>query len=101
MAKIRFGKYAVELPGNRVIRLTLGVLLVFLGAFFGWLPLLGYWMVPVGFLVLAADIPAIRRFNRRVTVRVVGWWNKRQSHEERKAARNGGVAPSAQKSDAA
>jgi hypothetical protein len=91
LAKVRFGKFAVELPGNRAVRIGLGVLFVLLGLFFGWLPVLGYWMVPVGFLILAADIPAVRRFNRRATVRIVGWWNKRKSHEERKAARNGGV----------
>ena len=87
MAKVRFGKYSAELPGNRIIRVSLGVLLVILGLFFGFLPVLGYWMVPVGFIILATDIPPIRRFNRRVTVAVVGWWNNRRSHEERKAAR--------------
>ena len=100
MARIRFGKHAFELPGNRPVRLTLGVLLVFLGLFFGWLPVLGYWMVPLGFLILATDVPAIRRFNRRMTVRVVGWWNSRKSHEERKAARNGNSGPQPAKPDA-
>jgi len=87
MAKIRFGKYSVSLPGNRIVRLTLGVLLIIGGGVFGFLPVLGYWMVPVGFLVLATDIPPIRRFNRRVLVAVLGWWNRRASHADRKAAR--------------
>jgi purine-cytosine permease-like protein len=91
VARVRFGNFSVQLPDNRIVRVTLGVLFVLLGLFFGWLPVLGYWMVPVGFLILAADIPPIRRFNRRMTVRFFSWWNSRKPHEERKAARNGGV----------
>ena len=87
MARIRFGKYSFVLPANRLVRITLGVAFVILGAFFGFLPVLGYWMVPVGFIILATDVPPLRRFNRRVTVAVVGWWNRRKSHPERKAAR--------------
>jgi hypothetical protein len=46
-------------------------------------------MVPLGFLILAADIPSVRRFNRRVTVAAVGWWKNRKSRAERVAERNG------------
>ncbi|MCB1501799.1 MAG: hypothetical protein KDK07_18785 [Bauldia sp.] len=53
--------------------MSVGVALVFLGLL-GFLPVLGFWMVPAGFLVLAADIPAVRRFNRRTAVAVKGWW---------------------------
>ena len=94
MARIRFGKYSFVVPGNRIVRIALGVALVIFGGFFGFLPVLGYWMVPVGFLILATDVPPIRRFNRRVTVAVVGWWNSRKSHAERKAARRGEPAKS-------
>jgi hypothetical protein len=87
VARIRFGKYALNLPANRLVRIGLGVALIVLGLFFGFLPVLGYWMVPLGFLILATDVPPIRRLNRRVTVAVVGWWNNRKSHAERKAAR--------------
>ena len=96
MARIRFGKYAVDLPGNRLVRLTLGILLIIGGGLFGFLPVLGYWMVPVGFVVLATDVPPIRRFNRRVLVKALGWWNGRKSHEERKAARQNGATQPAQ-----
>ena len=92
MPRIRFGKYSAVLPANRLVRIALGVALIVLGGFFGFLPVLGYWMVPVGFLILATDVPPIRRFNRRVTVAVVGWWNNRKSHAERKAARRGAEA---------
>ncbi len=97
MPRIRFGKYSVVLPGNRLVRITLGIALVVLGGLFGFLPVLGYWMVPVGFLILATDLPPVRRFNRRTTVAIVGWWTSRKSHEERKAARrNGSPRPAVQ-----
>ena len=78
MAKVRFGKYSVELPRNRAVRIGIGVGLVLVGALFGWLPILGYWMVPLGFLILASDIPMIRRWNRRTAVAIVGWWRGRK-----------------------
>lgn len=73
MPKARFGRYSVELPQSRVLRLGIGTALV-LGGSVGFLPVLGFWMVPLGLLVLANDIPAVRRFNRRVGVGVKRWW---------------------------
>jgi hypothetical protein len=77
--RVRVGKFAIELPRNRIVRIGLGVSLVILGGVFGWLPILGYWMVPLGLLVLASDSPVIRRWNRRAGVAVVGWWRGRKS----------------------
>jgi purine-cytosine permease-like protein len=94
LPKVRFGNFSVSLPANRWARIGLGVGFIVLGGFFGWLPILGYWMVPVGFIILASDIPAVRRFNRRVTVKVVGWWKSRADKATRQASRNGnGGAP--------
>jgi hypothetical protein len=93
LAKIRFGDKSIELPRNRLVRIAIGGSLVVLGAFGGWLPILGFWMAPLGLLILSADIPPIRRFNRRVTVAVVSWWKGRKGKEERKAARNSGRSP--------
>ena len=93
MAKIRFGEKSIELPRSRVARIAIGASLVILGAFGGWLPVLGFWMAPLGLLVLSADIPAIRRLNRRVTVAVVSWWKGRKSRAERKAARKAAGSP--------
>jgi hypothetical protein len=86
LAKVRFGDKSIELPRNRVVRVTLGAGLVVLG-FFGFLPVLGFWMIPLGLLVLSADVPQVRRVNRRLTVRLRGWWTGRKSKDERKAAR--------------
>ncbi len=86
MAKVRFGDKSIELPRNRVVRISLGGGLVVLGLF-GFLPILGFWMVPLGLLVLSADVPQVRRLNRRLTVKLRGWWMGRKSKDERKAAR--------------
>jgi len=78
VAKVRFGTKTYELPGSRVSRIAIGIFLVLLGLF-GFLPLLGFWMVPLGVLILSADIPAVRRINRRVTVAVSRWWSGKKA----------------------
>ena len=78
MPKVRVGRFSLELPRNRALRIGLGVALVIGGGVFGFLPVLGYWMVPLGLLVLASDNAAIRRFNRRGGVAIVGWWRGRK-----------------------
>ena len=60
-----------------MVRIALGVVLVLFG-FLGFLPFLGFWMVPLGLIILSADIPLVRRFNRRTTVAVTRWWTGRK-----------------------
>ena len=63
----------------RMVRIPLGVLLV-LGGLAGFLPVLGLWMLPLGLLFLAVDIPRLRgcvsagmiRFRRRLDI-----WGRR------------------------
>jgi hypothetical protein len=50
----------------------MGVVLVLCG-FVGFLPILGFWMVPLGLLVLSIDIPLVARWRRRFAA----WWRKR------------------------
>jgi len=85
LAKVRFGTKVIDLPGSRIARIAIGVFLVLLGLF-GFLPILGFWMVPLGLIVLSADVPSVRRFNRRATVAVSRWWTGR------KARRRGSVS---------
>jgi len=47
-------------PGLRWLRLVAGVLLI-AGSFLSILPIFGIWMLPVGVVLLAEDIPAFRR----------------------------------------
>jgi hypothetical protein len=73
LPQVRLGKYSLTLPESRPLRIGIGALLV-LGGTVGFLPIVGFWMIPAGFLVLATDIPAIRRFNRRVSTKVMRYW---------------------------
>ncbi|HVZ28455.1 MAG TPA: hypothetical protein VG798_07335 [Rhizomicrobium sp.] len=57
----------LPLPKSRLLRILMGVLLILLGAF-GFLPILGFWMIPLGLLVLSADFAAARRLRRRMAV---------------------------------
>ena len=51
-------------PAMIWVRLPAGLLLV-CGGIFSFLPLLGIWMLPLGLLLLAQDIPFLRRPTRR------------------------------------
>ncbi len=62
-----------SLPKSRIIRITLGILFV-IGGFFGWLPILGFWMIPLGLLFLSIDFAIARRWRRRLIV----WWGRRK-----------------------
>jgi len=64
---IRFGKSRIRLPHHPVIRMVLGLLLL-VGGFLGFLPVLGFWMVPLGLLILSVDLALVRRFRRRLAV---------------------------------
>ena len=77
MPKIRFGERSIKLPQRRATRITLGAGLVVAGGLGGWLPILGFWMVPLGLVVLSVDIPSVRRWRRKTTVSVLGWWRGR------------------------
>lgn len=52
------------------LRIVAGILLVLCGLV-GFLPVLGFWMIPLGLFVLTFDLPWIRPYYRRV--RVYGW----------------------------
>jgi hypothetical protein len=43
----------------------LGLLLT-LGGFFGFLPLVGFWMLPLGLALLADDVPLLRSLRSRI-----------------------------------
>lgn len=47
------------------LRLLLGMLII-VGGMFGFLPVLGFWMIPLGIAVAALDIkPLLRKFHSR------------------------------------
>ncbi len=47
----------------RGLRIVVGLLMI-LGGVFGFLPVLGFWMVPLGVMVAAMDIRLYRRWKR-------------------------------------
>jgi hypothetical protein len=69
--KIRFGSRELHLPRSRVVRVGLGILLV-AGGLVGFLPVVGFWMIPLGLFVLSVDLPMVRRWRRRLAL----WWHR-------------------------
>ncbi|OWV99055.1 hypothetical protein [Rhizobium sp. R693] len=67
------GSVSIPFPRSRLGRMTIGILLI-LGGVLGFLPILGFWMLPLGFIVLSHDLHLVRRMRRRVSV----WWSKRR-----------------------
>ncbi len=60
-------------PSARLIRVPIGILLI-AGGIFGFLPVLGFWMLPLGLLLLAIDIPWLTRPTASALVRAQRWW---------------------------
>lgn len=65
-------------PEARWLRLPLGCVLI-AGGTFGFLPVLGFWMLPVGALLIGEDVPPVRRVTLHVLGRLQGWWDNRCS----------------------
>jgi hypothetical protein len=70
-----FGRH-FQMPRSRWRRITIGVGLIVFGIF-GFLPVLGFWMIPLGLLVLSYEFHVARRLRRRFVI-----WRERR----RKAA---------------
>ncbi len=76
---------ALRRDSYRLIRLPLAVLLI-IGGLLSILPFLGIWMLPLGLLLLAVDIPVLRgpiaalmiRARRRIGI-WTAWWKARRA----------------------
>jgi len=62
-----------KMPRSRGLRIIIGILLT-IGGILGFLPILGFWMVPLGLLVLSYEFALVRRHRRRFVV----WWERRR-----------------------
>lgn len=64
-------------PSSRWVRIPLSLLLV-LGGLLSFLPILGLWMLPLGLLLIAQDVPLLQE----PLARMLGWierkWIARQ-----------------------
>jgi len=62
LARLRLGVRRRVRPGYRIL---VGLLLV-LGGVLGFLPVLGFWMIPLGIVVAALDVkPILRKWRTR------------------------------------
>ncbi len=61
----KFGKSNVPVG----VRSLLGLVLIAAGMV-GFLPILGFWMIPLGLFFIAMDVPVLRRRIRRTLVRL-------------------------------
>ena len=73
MSKINIIGYKVGVPGHRLLRMALGVAFV-LGGAVGFLPVLGFWMIPLGVILLSVDFHWARRMRRRFET----WYGRRK-----------------------
>ncbi|MFO1121186.1 MAG: hypothetical protein U1F47_02515 [Hyphomicrobiales bacterium] len=69
MSRVKVAGYTLKLPRHPVLRMGMGGLLL-CGGFLGFLPVLGFWMVPLGLVILSVDLPAVRRWTRILNVRL-------------------------------
>jgi hypothetical protein len=72
----------VRRPSSRIIRFPLGIILI-LGGIFSFLPVLGIWMLPLGLLLLALDLPIVQDPMNRLILRAQRkWTNWRRSRRK-------------------
>lgn len=62
-------------PSTRLGRTVMGAALI-CGGILGFLPVLGFWMIPMGLIILSQDFPVVRRWRRNWAVKIGRWWAK-------------------------
>jgi hypothetical protein len=67
-------------PAQRWLRIGVAVLLI-VGSLLSILPLFGLWMLPLGLVLLAEDVPVLRRARDRI----LEWIERRRPHWFRRA----------------
>jgi hypothetical protein len=50
----------LRMPSSFSVRLVIAILLI-LGGIFSFLPVLGIWMLPLGLLLIAQDVPLLQK----------------------------------------
>lgn len=70
-----------KIPKSRLGRIIVGVLLC-IGGILGFLPVVGFWMLPLGLFVLSVDFPAVRRFRRKMGIKIGRMWT---AYKQKKA----------------
>lgn len=70
----------VRKPSSRLVRVPLAILLI-IGGILSFLPVLGLWMLPLGLILIAQDLP----FLQAPMARMLGWIERKWL--ERKTAK--------------
>ena len=73
-------------PSSRWVRLPAGIVLI-AGGLLGFLPVLGLWMIPLGLLLLAQDLPFLRRPMRCALDAAERGWIRHQAARRRRGRR--------------
>jgi hypothetical protein len=68
-------------PSSRLVRIPLAILLI-VGGIFSILPVLGLWMLPLGLLLFAQDVPILQK----PMARMLGWIERKWMQRERNSA---------------
>ena len=63
--RIRSSIRFLRQPSGRWLRIPMGVLLT-LGGVVGFLPIVGFWMLPIGLALLADDVQLLRSLRSRI-----------------------------------
>ena len=63
-------------PSARMVRVPAGIILIVFGAI-GFLPLVGFWMIPLGLLLIAHDVPLLRNPMARLLAWIERKWPPR------------------------
>ena len=74
-------------PSGMLIRLPLGLLLI-VGGVFAFLPFLGLWMIPLGLLLIAVDVPPVRRWVIRTWPKFESRWRLYRQRKAKARAAN-------------
>lgn len=70
-------------PKAKWVRIPLGVLLI-AGGFFGFLPVLGFEFIPLGLLLIALDVPFLRKPVARFTLWLERKWRSLKERWQRR-----------------
>ena len=73
--RLRATVHLLRQPSGRWLRIPTGSLLI-VGGVLGFLPILGFWMLPIGLALLADDVPLLRSLRSRV----LDWVERRRPH---------------------
>jgi hypothetical protein len=75
--KLDIGPVKVPLPASKGGRIAVGSALM-AGGTLGFLPVLGFWMLPVGFVVVSNEMHAARKLRRKMVVK----WGRRREKKD-------------------